>query len=98
MTNNELEKKIGNVLITLGITPTLKGFYYILDAVTMFDVDERAMQLYEKVAIKNETETDNVVRNIKYSFSKMNREKRIEYFGAIKHCSDLISVIAWREL
>ena len=94
---DEQKRKIGDVLIALGITPTLKGFYYILDAVTMFDVEEKAMELYEKVAIKNETETDNVVRNIKYSFSKMNKEKRLEYFGAIKHCSDLISVIDWRE-
>ena len=97
---NELKDKVGTLLIHLGITPSIKGFYYILDAVDIFanNPSMKAKDIFEIIAIRHDTTYARVERALRFAFLKMNEEKTIEYFGSSDYASmGFISIIAWKE-
>lgn len=97
---NELKDRVGNLLISFGVTPALKGFYYILDAVEIF-VDNpsiKTMDMYEVIAIRHNTESKRVNRSLVHAFSKISEYHKASYFGDIKYSNmGYISIIAWKE-
>ena len=97
---NEFKDKIGNLLIGWGITPNLKGFYYILDAVeTHMELpDIQAGTLYQLIAEKHDTDWRRVERSIRHAFSKISEYDKVNYFGDVKYSNmGYISIIAWKE-
>ena len=69
-----MKNKIINALIELGMPASVKGFDYIIDAITILnDVDwgyeSKITALYYKVAKKNNTTTARVERCIRHAFS-----------------------------
>lgn len=96
---NELKEKVGMLLIDFGIMPTLQGFYYILDAVDMFEINKNAMEIYEEISKKNNKTLKNVEHSIRYALKKIDYEKARAYFGDIDKLNSiqLISILAWKE-
>lgn len=97
---NEFKDKIGNLLIGWGITPNLKGFYYILDAVEVFSENPniKALDMQELIAIRHNTEANMVEISIRYAFSKISEYDKVNYFGDVKYSNmGYISIIAWKE-
>lgn len=96
---NEIKEKVGSLLINFGITPTLQGFYYILDAVDIFEKNKNGMEIYEELSEKNGKSLRNIEHCIRYAFSKMDCEKAKKYFGEIDKLNNmqLISILAWKE-
>lgn len=96
---NELKDKVGDLLIGFGITPALKGFYYILDAVEIFKENPKikAMDMYEVISIRHNTEASRVERSIRHAFSKVSEYDKVNYFGDVKYSNmGYISIIAWK--
>ena len=97
---NEFKDKIGNLLIGWGITPNLKGFYYILDAVEVFSENPniKASDMQEIIAIRHNTESNLVERSLRHAFSKISEYDKVNYFGDVKYSNmGYISIIAWKE-
>lgn len=98
--SNALKDRIGDLLISFGVTPALKGFYYILDAVEIFisNPEIKAMDMYEVIAIRHTTESHRVNKSIDRAFSKISEYHKANYFGDIKYSNmGYISIIAWKE-
>lgn len=97
---NELKDKVGDLLINLGIAPSIKGFYYILDAVEIFTKNPatKSKDILEIIAIRHNATSARVERALRFAFLKMDEEKAIEYFGSNNYASmGYISIIAWKE-
>ena len=97
---NEFKDKIGNLLIGWGITPNLKGFYYILEAVEIFSNNPniKASDMQEVIAIRHNTVANRVERSIRHAFSKISEYDKVNYFGDVKYSNmGYISIIAWKE-
>ena len=71
-----MDKKIKNVLIDLGITPNLKGFNCIVEAVIyiMENNDAKTIDVYEHVANKLGCRAVNVGRAIRHCVTKAERD------------------------
>lgn len=96
---NKLKDKVVDLLIGFGITPSLKGFYYILDAVEVFidNPNIKFMDMYEVIAIRHNTEARRVERSIRHAFSKISEYDKVYYFGDVKYSNTgYISIIAWK--
>lgn len=97
---NKLKDRVGDVLIGLGVTPALKGFFYILDAVEIFSNNPniKTMDILEVIAIRHNTEAGRVDRSMRHAFSKISDANKKEYFGDIKYSNmGYISIIAWKD-
>ena len=97
---NALKDRVRDSLIELGVTPALKGFYYILDAVEIYTDNPgiKAMDMYEVIAIRHNTEAKRVDRSLRHAFSKISEYHKANYFGDIKYSNmGYISIIAWKE-
>ena len=97
---NALKDKVGDLLISFGVTPALKGFYYILDAVEIYigNPGIKAMDMYEVIAIRHNTEAGRVDRSLRHAFSKISEYHKASYFGDVKYTNmGYISIIAWKE-
>lgn len=97
---NSLKDRVGDLLISFGVTPALKGFYYILDAVEIYTANPgiKTMDMYEVIAIRHNTEAGRVDRSLRYAFSKISEYHKASYFGDVKHSNvGYISIIAWKE-
>lgn len=97
---NALKDRVGDLLITLGVTPALKGFYYILDAVEIVanNPNIKTMDMYEIIAIRHNTEARRVDRSLRHAFSKISEYHKASYFGDVKYSNmGYISIIAWKE-
>lgn len=83
-----MDKKIKNVLIELGITPNLKGFNCIVEAVCyiMKNNDVKTTDVYEHVAKNLGYEISNVERAIRHCISKANKTSETwnKYIGCKK--------------
>lgn len=75
-----MRRKIEDKLLELGITPNLRGFYYICYAVEMVMAEPEAKlcQIYELVAKKANTSWRNVERGIRHSVNKASKDKHIK--------------------
>ena len=71
-----MRKKIQDVLLKLGVTPNLKGFDYICDAVEMINKEGRlkVTYIYDKIARDNNEKTMRVERAIRHAISHVNEE------------------------
>lgn len=80
------ENKIQKLLYDLGISPSLRGFKLICDAVDMLiknnDEYTPVMDIYRYVACKNNTTYIKAERNIRHALSKIDFEREIT-----KECS-----------
>lgn len=97
---NALKDRVGDLLISFGVTPALKGFYYILDAVEIYigNPGIKAMDMYEVIAIRHNTEAARVDRSLRHAFSKISEYHKASYFGDVKYTNiGYISIIAWKE-
>ena len=98
--SNELKDRVGYLLISFGVTPALKGFYYILDAVEIVANNQniKTMDMYEIIAIRHNTEACRVDRSLRHAFSKISEYHKANYFGDVKYSNmGYISIIAWKE-
>lgn len=96
---NKLKDKVVDLLIGFGITPSLKGFYYILDAVEVFidNPNIKFMDMYEVIANRHSTVKSRVERCIRHAFSKISEYDKVNYFGDAAYSStSYISIIAWK--
>ena len=97
---NALKDRVGDLLINLGVTPALKGFYYILDAVEIVtnNPEIKASDMYEVISIRHNTEAKRVDRSLRHAFSKISEYHKASYFGDVKYSNmGYISIIAWKE-
>ena len=71
-----MRKKIQDTLLELGVTPNLKGFNYICDAVEMINKEGRikVTYIYDKIARDNNEKTMRVERAIRHAISHVNEE------------------------
>ena len=71
-----MRKKIQDVLLKLGVTPNLKGFNYICDAVEMINKEGRikVTYIYGKIARDNNENMMRVERAIRHAISHVNEE------------------------
>ena len=69
-----MRTKVTNALIEMGMPAKLSGFRYIVEAVCMFDEEERWMDsgitsIYHYIAKKHGTTASAVERTMRYAFS-----------------------------
>ena len=71
-----MRKKIQDTLLGLGVTPNLKGFAFICDAVEMINKEGRikVTYIYDKIARDNNEKTMRVERAIRHAISHVNEE------------------------
>lgn len=97
-----MRKKVGDVLINLGITPEVKGFNYIIDMAEMVSKceNQKMMNIYEMVAEKNNTTASRTERAIRHCISNVDRncEESTELFGEIKKISNskFVHILVYR--
>lgn len=93
-----LEDKVYETLLEFGIKPHLNGFRYIINAVENYEVDIKAMELYNIVARNFETTPKRVERAIRHAFSTMDfkSENVQEFFGKKFTNIGYISILKWK--
>lgn len=89
-----MNEKIERKLITLGITPNIKGFEYIATALELLCEDSRTplMTVYESVAKKHNASRGNVERAIRYAISKVEPEN---FPGKKLKNSEFLHIVLW---
>lgn len=73
-----MAKKIEDILLEIGITPNLKGFSYICEAVeyVLLRNDYTTNGIYENIAKKHEyANYQSIERGIRYAISKVDYDK-----------------------
>ena len=67
-----MKKKAVNALIEMGMPADIKGFYYIVDAMVLFEDKEwretKTVALYHKIAKLNNTTASRVERAMRHAF------------------------------
>lgn len=67
-----MRKKCEEILLKLGITPDLKGFVYIADAVEIINSEDvKVTTMYEMVAKRRNTQWTRIERAIRHAISKV---------------------------
>lgn len=88
MGENKIESEITDILLSIGIPASVKGFTYICDAIVLFDTDPyfengKICVLYHEIARKRRTTASRVERAMRHAFEsaihKGDREK-VEYY------------------
>lgn len=66
-----MEKRVIEILIAMGMSPSIKGFKYIVDAISIFEEcgNPVIIYLYDKIAQRNGDERRRVERAIRHAFS-----------------------------
>lgn len=91
-----MRKEIEQLLLKLGISPGLKGFYYLIRAIeisTKGKVDV-CKGVYEVIANECEETAQRVERNIRHAITKMDKEVYKQYGGRYYANSDVIFTLA----
>jgi hypothetical protein len=94
------KQNAGDLLFSVGISPSLKGFQYIIDAVLLYEQDttQPITNIYVDVASKHKAQPTSVERAIRHAFSKMDRksEKVIDIFGKYASTNkEYVAIICW---
>ncbi len=91
----------GDILISIGITPNLRGFEYICMATEILSVDSKAsvQRVYKVIADKKSTKTESVERTIRHAISKADRncdwwKENIRKGNTVN--SEFLSILAYR--
>ena len=96
MLSSVQKNRIIDVLLDLGITPKLKGFNYIVDAVEyMLNYkDCNIMEVYDYLSDKYKV--NNSERNIRHAFSKCDENSLVykQWFGHAKTNSERLTTLA----
>ena len=82
-----MDKKLRNTLLSLGITPNLKGFDYIVEMIKVIREEKEKTKitvLYEVVGRKSGASGTRVERAIRHAISKVDIEKWINMGGSYK--------------
>lgn len=70
-----MRNKAINALIEMGMPADIKGFYYIVEAICLFEEDRflniPTTKLYEQLAQRNETTAARAERAIRHAFSNV---------------------------
>lgn len=93
--------KCGDLLISIGITPNLRGFEYICMGVEILSTDSKVtlQSIYKKIAEEKSTTIPSAERTIRHAISKADRDsewwqKNIGKDRAIN--SEFLSILAYR--
>lgn len=92
-----MKKRIESILLQLDITPNLKGFESICEAVEIISKEPRikATMLYERIAEKDKATKSQVERRIRHALSKMN-ENTYKSMGGVGHTnSEILFTLAF---
>lgn len=97
---NRVEERIGDLLISFGISPSLHGFYYIIDFVKIYSEEKQKITaVYAQIAKRHDTTASRVERCIRHAFSRLDfeNEEVVKFFGDKKMTNaDYISIISWK--
>ena len=92
-----LRNEAADILIKYGVTPELKGFKYICDAVEIISSDNnvKTMELYSMIASMNHDEPDRVERSLRHAIGKMSDEglKELKMTGCRANSKFLYSFV-----
>ena len=94
------KQNVGDLLFSVGISPSLKGFQYIIDAVLLYEQDNNQpiTKIYVDVASKHKAQPASVERAIRHAFSKMDRksQKVVDIFGEYASTNkEYVAIICW---
>ena len=92
--------RVGDLLFSVGISPSLKGFQYIIYAVLLYEQDNNQLitNIYFDVASKYKATQKSVERAMRGAFAKMDRksEKVIDIFGEYASTNkEYVAIICW---
>lgn len=77
-----MKKKAVNALIEMGMPADIKGFYYIVDAMVLFEDKEwretKTTALYHKIAKQNDTTASRVERAMRHAFQIVTTKGNLE--------------------
>ena len=94
------KQNVGDLLFSVGISLSLKGFQYIIDAVLLYEKDttQPITNIYVDVASKNNASPTSVERAMRNAFSKMDRksQKVVDIFGEYASTNkEYVAIICW---
>ena len=97
-----MKDKIQEKLILLGITPNLKGFHYVCEAILLI-IENPAIQyeitagIYGSLALKDNVAPATVERCIRHAISKVDKDKKEKWCGtSCPKNSEFLSVFAMK--
>lgn len=78
-----MENIVQSTLLELGVTPNLKGFAFICDAVEIIRAEGnvKAMNIYDKIARDNNTTQSRVEKSIRHAISHVDEKTWISIGG-----------------
>ena len=99
MAGKSIREKAGDLLISFGMDPSWKGFWYIVDSVEMFADGKSVTDCYREIAERKNCKPSAVERAIENEFKKLDWNKVCvkEFFVNVKRSnSTLIGMIVWK--
>lgn len=95
-----MREKITQKLLELGIKPSLKGFYYLVDAIEICADDRNAMigDVYKQIAESNMSTYSRVERSVRHAITKVDFSSKeiVEFLNANKRLTskEFITIFA----
>lgn len=99
MAEKSIKEKAGNLLISFGMDPSWKGFWYITEAVELFNDGKMVTDCCREIAKRNNCQYSAVERAMQNAFNKLDWDKDCvkEFFGNVKRSnSTLIGMLVWK--
>lgn len=94
-----MRERTGELLIYFGVDPGRKGFWYIVDAVELFQKNKSITECFRQIAKRENANASAIERATMNAFKKLNWEKESvkEFFGDVPRTNGaLIGVIVWK--
>lgn len=90
-----MENIVQSTLLELGVTPNLKGFAFICDAVEIVRAEGnvKVMHIYDKIARDNNTTQSRVEKSIRHAISHADEEAWISIGGTGRRNSEFIHTL-----
>lgn len=85
-----MEKKVINVLMEMGMSPSIKGFGYIVDAISIFEEcgNTTIRYIYDKIAESHNDTYTRVERSIRHAFSCVLKDEENETVKKYLSCEN----------
>lgn len=99
MAEKSIREKAGDLLISFGMDPSWKGFWYIVDAVELFVDGNSVADCCRKIAKRKNCEYSAVERAMQNAFNKLDWDKDCvkDFFGDVKRSNGaLIGMLVWK--